>query len=149
MSNVTPFRRPKRPPLKLNVQSPRGKAVLVEAMALLTFVLSFVFPAPPLSFLAIVPAIVGVLVASQNREAAMPWARTHHEFGLRTIVIGMVALMLISLVGLLPLIHALYKATVMFWGMVIVCLWGGLRGLIGLVMAIMRRAIPHPRGLLI
>ncbi len=149
MSNVTPFRRPKRPPPRLNVQSPRGKAVLVEAMTLLTFVLSFIFPSPPLGLLAILPAIVGVLIASQNRNAAMPWARTHHEFGLRTIVIGMVALMLISLIGLLPLIPSLYKAMVIFWGTVIVCLWGGLRGLAGLVMAIMRRAIPHPRGLLI
>jgi hypothetical protein len=38
---------------------------------------------------------------------------------------------------------------VYFWGSVVVFIWGGLRALIGLVLAGMRKPVPNPRGWLV
>jgi uncharacterized membrane protein len=148
MSNVTPFRRPKPPKPKssLNVQSPRGRAVLVQALTLACFVLNYYFAGIPWGLLALAPGIAAGLIAMDNRYAPMPWARTHHEFALRTLIIGMVALTLISLLSFIPLG---LLAPVIFWGRIVVIVWAVLRALMGLVLAILRRPIPNPTGLLI
>lgn len=151
--NVTPFR-PRRPPPKpargpgggMNLQSQRGRAILVQFLVLACFAASFAFAMPPASYIGLAIGVAALAIASSNRMDGMPWARTHHEHALRTIIIGAAAWTLLSLLIFLQM-PAL--APIVFWGRVIIVLWAGLRALIGLGLAIFRRPIPNPRGPLI
>jgi len=148
--NVTPFRpRPRKAPPApqaggLGLKSHRGKAILVQAMTLTTFILNFFFPDPPLSFLALGVGVAGVAVAASNRDEAMPWARTHHEHALRSIVVGFAISVLASLLSLVPPLAVATRYII-----IAVLIWAGLRAVIGLVLAALRRPIPHPTGIFI
>ena len=152
--NVTPFRpRPKPPKPKssggLNLKSHRGKAVLVQALTLAAFVLSFVFPAPPLSYLVLAVAIGAMAVAVSSRRESMPWANTHHEHALRTLLFGYSINVLSMLI--LPMLAPLWSGVMMvlFAIQVVVLIWAGIRAGVGVVLAIMRRPIWHPTGVLL
>lgn len=145
--NVTPFR-PRKPqpkqPNSLGLKSHRGKAVLVHVLTLLTFVLSFLLNKPPLAFLAIVVAIAAVAIAVTNREASMPWANTHHEHALRTLIIGYSINVLASVIAFLGEGYLI----IVFYIGVAVLIWTSIRSIVGLVLAILRKPIPRPKGLL-
>ncbi len=143
--NVTPFRR--RPPPKPvqrsgGVSSHRGKAVLVQALSLAAFGLSFFLPAPPLSYLALAVGVAGAAIAFSNRADAMPWAQTHHEHALRTLIGGYAIWTLSSLLGYIN--GALIVVT--FYIHIAVLVWVAIRAGIGLVLAILRKPIANPRG---
>jgi uncharacterized membrane protein len=72
----------------------------------------------------------------------MPWANTHHEHALRTLIIGYSIWVVGSLLTLIN--GALF--TITLYIQLGVLIWAGLRALIGLVLAILRRPIPHPHG---
>ena len=144
-SNVTPFRRarPQRPRGGDPLKSHRGKAVIVHALTLATFAI-YMFTSGPLTFLGLALGIAAVAIAASNRHEGMPWAMTHHEQALRTIVLGAAIWTLASLLTFLP---ALGVATP--WIHIAVAIWAGLRAAIGLVMAGLRRAMPNPKGFLV
>lgn len=147
--NVTPFRRPaKRRPVApqqeggFGLKTHRGKAVLAHLLTIGAFTLNFFFPLPPLSFVAIGVAIAGVVVAYSSREGATPWAATHHEHALRTLIIGYA----VSTLGsLLTYVHG-SLAIVSYVIAIGVIIWAVLRAIVALVLAVMRRPVPHPRG---
>lgn len=144
--NVTPFRRPKpvRPQQSggLGFKTHRGKAVLAHLLTLAAFSLNFFLRAPPLSFAGLIVGVAAVALVYSNRGAAMPWANTHHEHALRTLIIGYVIWVLASL---LPMINgALFTITI--YAQLAVLIWAGLRAAIALVLAVMRRPLPNPRG---
>lgn len=152
--NVTPFR-PRRPPPKpargpggggMNLQSQRGRAILVQVLVLGCFAATFAFVTPPASYIGLAIGVAALAIASSNRQDGMPWARTHHEFALRTIIIGAAGLTLLSLLLFIPVPQV---AVVWFWGRIVFVIWAALRALAGLGLAIFRRPIPNPRGLLI
>ena len=153
--NVTPFRKRSPPKPKgngsFNLQSHRGKAVLVQFLTLAAFGLNFVFPAAPISYLVLAVAIAGVAIAAQNRNTAMPWASTHHEHALRTLLIGYITSFLVTLILSMTAqtINEPRLLTVAYWFGVAVLVWAGIRAGVGLVLAIMRRPIWHPRGWLL
>jgi uncharacterized membrane protein len=119
--------------------------VLSQALTLAAFALNFFLPAPPLSFIAMGVGIAAAFVAYSNRDAGMPWANTHHEHALRTLIIGYCIWLLASM---LVLIHGSLSVASWFIHIVVV-IWAVLRAGIGLVLAAMRKAIPRPRGWLI
>lgn len=148
--NVTPFRpRPRKPPPHrpqgqgLGLKTHRGKAVLVQLAALAAFALSFAFPTFPLSLLGLAVGVAGVFIAVSNRMEAMPWAATHHEHAMRTIVIGAA---IWTLAGLLPLFGADILVTITFFVWLGVLIWVAVRAGVGLVLAILRKPINNPRG---
>src|SRR5262245_3881015 len=122
--NVTPFR-PRRPPPKpprrgFNLQSQRGKALLAQALVLACFALTYALQAPPWSYIGLAFGIAALAISASNRTEGMPWARTHHEHAMRTIVIGAAAWTLLSVVLILqigPLVP------VVFWGRIAIALW--------------------------
>jgi hypothetical protein len=145
--NVTPFR-PRRPPPRpssgKSLQTPRGKAVLVQALAIVAFAASYLLPAPPLSYIALGIAIAAFAIALANRAEPMPWARTHHEHALRTIIIGYAIWTLSSAVLIIA-------PQLFMWVLIIhivVLVWVAVRSGVGLVLAIMRKPIWRPTGLL-
>lgn len=147
--NVTPFR-PRRPTPKPaqrggGISSHRGKAVLAHALTLAAFGLSFLFPAPPLTYLAMAVGIAAVAIAFSNRTEAMPWAQTHHEHALRTLMIGYAIWVIGGLLGYIN--GALIVGTLYI--KIAVLIWVAIRAGIGLVLAVLRKPIPHPRGVLI
>lgn len=159
--NVTPFRRPppKRAPAPQQegwgLKTHRGKAVLAHVLTIAAFALNLMFPLPPMSFVALAVAVAGFLFVYSNRGAAMPWANTHHEHALRTLVIGYSILTLLSLLGMLvntPLSLEQVRNGVgvfAFWAGLATILWALLRALIALVLAVLRRPLWNPRGWLV
>lgn len=153
--NVTPFRRPpRRPPPRQPggnpLRSHRGKAVLVHVLTLAAFgVYAFArfFLTGSQDFLVTLVGLAfgigALLIAAANRYEGMPWAVTHHEHGLRTIVIGAAAWTLISLLGMLP-----GAGIFVYYALVAVAAWVALRAIVDLVLAVMRRRVPNPKSLL-
>lgn len=156
--NVTPFRRPKpvRPQQKggLGFSTHRGKAVLIHLLTIGTYVCAFFFPFPPppgspivlyvAGCITFALAIIAVTIAMPNRYAGMPWATTHHEHAIRTLLIGFV---LWTLSSALTYISSVF-GIVAFWAHVVIMLWAILRSGVGVVLAFMRKPIRNPRGLL-
>lgn len=157
--NVTPFRRPKpvRPQQKggLGFSTHRGKAVLVHLLTIGTYVCAFFFPFPPPPTSPIVLyiagcftfalAIIAVTIAMPNRYTGMPWATTHHEHAIRTLLIGFV---LWTLSSALTYISSVF-GIVAFWAHIVIMLWAILRSGVGVVLALMRKPIRNPRGWLL
>lgn len=167
--NVTPFRRPKPRPVApqqsggWGFKTHRGKVVLVHALTLLAFVaailgtpaINVLFADPPEGIIAqarliswmvgLIAAIAAVVVAYSNRGAAMPWANTHHEHAMRTLLIGY-AIWVIA--GLLVYIHGVLAIATIFIQFV-VFVWASLRAGVALALGAMRKPIAHPRGWLL
>lgn len=149
--NVTPFR--PRPPApkppkgpRFNLQSQRGKAVLVQLLVVACFAATYFLPGALWSLIGLGFGLAAVVIAQSNRLDGMPWARTHHEHAMRSVIIGAVAWTLLSVILILN-IGALIP--VVFYGRIAICVWASARGLIGAVLAILRRPMPNPRGPLI
>lgn len=159
--NVTPFRRPPKRPVApqqsggMGFKTHRGKAVLVHIMVLASFACGFLFPFPapqgtPLilvlaSCISLAFAFAAIALAMPNRYDAMPWAATHHEQAIRTLVIGYCIWVLASA---LTYISPAFR-DVAFWIHLGVLLWAALRSLVGLVLAVMRKPIRRPKGMLL
>lgn len=147
--NVTPFRRPKpvRPQQQggLGIKTHRGKVILAHLLTIAAFSLNFIFRAPPLSFIGLVVGVAAVVIVYSNRGAAMPWANTHHEHALRTLVIGY-ALWVVA--GLLVLVNGSLVMITIYLQLA-VALWAAIRAIIALVLGVMRKPIPNPHGWLI
>jgi uncharacterized membrane protein len=164
--NVTPFRKPKPRPVApqqgrgLGFKTHRGKVVLVHVLTLIAFlaaisgtpVIGFLFADPSAPLIAqaravswivgIVAAIAAAVIAYSNRGAAMPWANTHHEHALRTLMIGYAIWVL---AGLLIYIHGVLAIVTIFI-QAGVFIWASLRGSVALVLGAMRKPVPNPRG---
>jgi uncharacterized membrane protein len=160
--NVTPFRRPPKRTVApqqrggMGMRTHRGKAVLVHVLTLLTLAIPWTLGGvvPFVDILALGVGVAAGLIAISSRTDAMPWAATHHEQALRTLIIFFVVKTLLQLpYFILPPGTAMQIAGALsglvFWGGLVVTLWAGLRALAGVVLALMRRAVPNPRGWLI
>lgn len=147
--NVTPFRRPKpaRPQQSggIGFKTHRGKAVLVHLLTIAAFALNFFLRMPPWSLIGMAVGIAAIALAYSNRGQAMPWANTHHEHAVRTLIIGYAIWVLGSLLGL---IHGALAVGTIFVHLA-VAIWAGLRAMIALVLAIMRKPVPNPHGWLV
>lgn len=148
--NVTPFRRPPKKPVVrqqggLGLTSHRGKVVLAHLLTIAAFLLNFFFATLPWSLISLAVAIGAVLLVYTNRGEAMPWANTHHEYALRTLIIGYAINVLASLLGMILGVLAI----VGFYITVAVTIWAVVRAVIGLVLGVMRKPIPNPRGWLV
>lgn len=148
--NVTPFRPRPKPvaPQKsggLGFSTHRGKAVLVQALTVAAFASNYFLPAPPWSFLGMGVGVGAFVLAYSNRGQGMPWANTHHEHALRTLLIGYS----IWILGSVLLYVSPYLALATLLVHLVTAIWAGLRGVIGLVLAALRKPIPHPRGVLV
>ncbi|MEZ5958069.1 MAG: hypothetical protein R3C27_12770 [Hyphomonadaceae bacterium] len=144
--NVTPFRRPKpvRPQQQggLGIKTHRGKVVLAHLLTIAAFLVNFFLRGFPWSLLGLVIGVAAVLIVYANRGTAMPWANTHHEHALRTLIIGYALWML---AGLLILISdGLANVTIIL--QLGIAIWAVLRAGVALVLGVMRKPIPNPRG---
>jgi uncharacterized membrane protein len=156
--NVTPFRRPPPRPVRpqqsggIGLKTHRGKVVLVHALTLACFAVQFLVPGQIGQLVGLGIGIAAAVIAYSSRAEAMPWAVTHHEQALRTLVIAFALGTVLALPGIVfprggDMLSWYYP--VYFWGNIIIMLWAGLRALIGLVLAGMRRPVPNPRGWLV
>jgi len=161
--NVTPFRRPPPRPSApqqqggMGFKTHRGKAVLVHILTIAAFLLNFLpyvlafltidLGVPPfvLQLPAMAVAIAAALIAHTNRYQGMPWATTHHEHAIRTLIIGWVIWILGSMLGY---IHGVLAIATIFVHLAVV-IWAVLRASIALVFAINRKPIANPRGWLV
>jgi len=159
--NVTPFRRrkPQRPQRSSapggGLATHRGRAILVHALTLLSFAISFFAPGMVLvatqsldaarfsGFFGVALGFAALFIAAGNRQSAMPWAQTHHEHAVRTLVIGYAVWTLGSLLSYFGL------AAVTNYIQLGVIIWVVVRAGIGLVLAILRRPIWRPKGFLV
>lgn len=159
MSNVTPFRRPPPKPVRpqqsggMGFKTHRGKAVLVHLLTMACFAVQLLVAGSLGQLVGVGLAIAAGVIAYSSRMDAMPWAATHHEQAIRTLIIAFVATTVLGLPSLVVSREVTafwqYYALVYFWGTIIVYLWAGIRALIGLVLAMMRKPVPNPRGWLV
>jgi uncharacterized membrane protein len=158
--NVTPFRRPPPPkPVRPQQQgwglkTHRGKAVLVHVLTIACFALPFVLPLGGIErFIGLGVGIAAGVIAYTSREGATPWAATHHEQALRTIIIAFVATTFLTLPALVIPRSATdilsWYALIVFWANIVVVLWAGIRALVGLVLAGMRKPVFNAKGWLV
>ncbi|MFT3729217.1 MAG: hypothetical protein QM759_15450 [Terricaulis sp.] len=158
--NVTPFRRPpKRVQQKqqqgFGFKTHRGKAVLVQALTIATYAWAYFFPFPPppdaalqmwvFSSFTFALALAALSLAMSNRYDAMPWAATHHEHALRTLVFGFIVW---SIADALTYISGALMVVAWYVHLAVLA-WVAIRTVIGLGLALLRRPIPRPRGVLI
>jgi uncharacterized membrane protein len=148
--NVTPFRRPpkrvqQRQQGGLGLKSHRGKAVLVHLLTLFAFALDLAFPTGIESYIGMAVGIGAAFLAYANRFDGMPWAATHHEHVFRTLLFGyslwIIASALTFINGALGIVA--------FYVHLAIIVWAAIRSGVGLVLAMMRRPIWHPKGLLL
>lgn len=158
--NVTPFRRPPPPkPVRPQQQgwglkTHRGKAVLVHVLTIACFAVPFVLPLGGIErFIGLGVGIAAGVIAYTSREGATPWAATHHEQALRTIIIAFVATTFLTLPALVIPRSATdilsWYALIVFWANIVVTLWAGIRALVGLVLAGMRKPVFNAKGWLV
>lgn len=149
--NVTPFRRPPKRPVApqrgegFGFNTHRGKVVLAHVLTIAAFGLNLVFRAPPLSFIGLAVGVGAILLVLSNRGQAMPWANTHHEHAVRTLMIGYAIWTVGSLLTLVSPFLALGTLLIQ----IAIALWAVLRAIIALVLGVMRRPISNPRGWLV
>ena len=159
--NVTPFRRPPPRPVRpqqsggMGFKTHRGKAVLVHVLVLACFAFGFFFPFPPppgasivfvvASCVSLALAFCAVALAMPNRYGGMPWASTHHEHAIRTLMIGFVLWTISSALTLIT--PALAIVTLITH--IAVMVWAAVRSVVGLVLALMRKPIWNPKGWLL
>lgn len=157
--NVTPFRRPPKRPVApqqqggIGLRTHRGKAVLVHALTLTALALPWLLGGvlPFVGLLAMGVGIAAGFIAIASRADAMPWAATHHEQCLRTLVIYFAITTLVQLPSFVlpPGTAAQIRAPlagIVFWGSLIALIWAGLRAVVALVLAMLRKPVPNPRG---
>ncbi|MCR6645485.1 MAG: hypothetical protein NVV62_13750 [Terricaulis sp.] len=160
MSNVTPFRRPPKRPAApqqsggLGFKTHRGRVVLVHVLTLLCFGLPWVLAFPGSDLITLGFGIAAALLAVVSRNDATPWAATHHQQAIFTLIIAMVSYLVLALPGYLltPQMMASFASTlapVFFWATVLITIWAIVRAGVGLVLAILRRPVFNARGLLI
>lgn len=146
--NVTPFRRPKpaRPQQSggVGLKTHRGKVVLVHLLTIAAFALNLLLQ-EPWSLIGMAVGIGAIALAFTNRGQAMPWANTHHEHAVRTLVIGYAIWVLGSLLGY---VHGALAVGTIYVHLV-VAIWAALRAAIALVLGIMRKPVPNPHGWLV
>ena len=141
--NVVPLRPRRRPRRQFDPRAPRTQVLIVHTLTAATFALHFVADGA-LRYLAVALGVAAIAIAAGRRTEGMPWACTHHEFALRTLLIGGVAWVLVLLAGLLPGVGAFAGIAVL-----VICAWVALRVVWGFVRGVMRLPITRPRTPLI
>lgn len=157
--NVTPFRRPPPKPRHpqregWGLKTHRGKAVLVHILTIACFAVPFVLPLGGIErFVGLGLGIAAGVIAYTSREDATPWAATHHEQALRTVVIAFVVTTFLTLPALVIPRSAVdilsVYSLIVFWANIVVSIWAGIRALVGLVLAGMRKPVFNAKSLLL
>lgn len=144
--NVTPFRRPPAPApdrRQGSLKDPHAQAILVHALALACFALFFLTDGELFDFLAIGVGFAALAIAASKRDTPPGWAATHHEFTLRTMLIGGTAWLVTTIVGIVPLVGGLAA-----WiAQIAIVAWAGVRSGFAVVRARDRAPMPRPRSL--
>lgn len=146
-TNVTPFR-PRKPPEAerksgFDMQRPQHKVVLVYALGAIAFAIYFV-TSMPIELIGLGFGVACVAIAASNRDDGMPWARTHHEFALRTMLIGAAVWMIAGLLTWVPLLGAVASLA-----QIATLIWVGVRFGVGLLRAAQRKPVPNPMTFLV
>lgn len=146
-NNVTPFRpRPKPAPSRksgFDPQRPQHKVLAVHGLTIATFLI-YQFLTAPWNLAGLGLGVAAVAIASSNRNEGMPWAMTHHEFALRTVLIGGAVWMISGLLGWIP-----FLGLAISFVQLAVLVWVLVRATVGLVRALGRKPTPNPRTPLI
>jgi uncharacterized membrane protein len=144
-NNVTPFRRPpvREPDRRQgSFKDPDKQAMLTHGLAFTCFLVFFITDGEVMDFLAIAIGFCAFAVAVSKRDSQPGWAATHHEFAMRTLLIGGAVWMASTLVGIVPLVGGLGAWVIQ----VAVLVWVGLRGAFGILRAREREPMVRPRS---
>jgi uncharacterized membrane protein len=143
--NVTRFR-PRQPDRRQgSFKDPDKQAMLTHGLAVACFGLFFFTAGELFDFLALGVGFAGLAIAASKRTDPPGWAATHHEFALRTILVGGAAWIATTIIGIVPVLGGLIA-----WAAQIAILcWAGLRTAVGVVRARDRAPMPRPRTLLV
>jgi uncharacterized membrane protein len=150
--NVRPLR--PTPPQKkgFDARDPENLAKINYGLAMAAFAITWAFGSP-LDLIGLGIGVAAVAIAASKREEGVSWLRSHHEFVLRTVIIGGVAWTLLSLVGwifgALPLIGGMIKFVAYVVGQPLIVLWVVVRSVVGFARLQGRKPNPNPVSLLL
>lgn len=136
--NVTPLRPRRRQRRGLDLRAPRSQVLLVHALTGVTFA-TFYFATGAFEYIAMALGVAAIAIAAGRRREGMPWACTHHEFALRTLLFGGVAWVLVRLASLIPVVGA-YQ----YYAIWAICGWVALRVVWGFSRGVLRLPIHRP-----
>ena len=129
----------------MRLNAGRSQVALAHILTIAAFALSVMLRAPPGAYAGYLVAVAAAALAYSLRRAAMPWAATHYEHALRTLIIGYP---LWAFAAALQLIHGALIPLILYLQLA-VAFWAVVRAAIALFLALTRRPIPHPHGWLI
>lgn len=138
--NVVPLRPKRRPKRGFDWKAPRSQVLLVHALTMATFA-TFLLASGPGQYLATAMGIAAIAIASGRRKEGMPWACTHHEFALRTLLFGGVFWVLAGAAALIPGAGAYTGYAI--W---VICAWVGLRAIWAFARGILRLPMSRPKS---
>jgi uncharacterized membrane protein len=143
--NVTRFR-PRQPDRRPgSFKDPDRQAMLTHGLAIACFLLFFFTSGELFDFLALGVGFAGLAIAASKRNDPPGWAASHHEFALRTILIGGAVWMVTTIIAIVPVFGGLAA-----WaGQIAIIAWAGLRAAVGIVRARDRAPIARPKSLFI
>lgn len=152
--NVTPFPTPPKKPV-FDVRDPRHQTFLVYGLTVLAFAINWTGNTF-VNWIGLGLGIAALAISASKRDEGAFWARSHFEFVLRTLIIGGVIWMAVSLVGgvlsflvgwllqLIPLLGGPLRWLLTDGPKVVVLVWVGVRCAVGFLRAADAKVIANP-----
>lgn len=121
------------------------QAMLSHGLAIACFALFFFTTGGLMDYVAIGIGFAALAIAASKRDEPPAWAATHHEFALRSMLIGGSLWMVASVIGIVPIL-----GWTIAWGIKICVLgWLGIRSVVGMLRARDRLPMARPRSLML
>jgi uncharacterized membrane protein len=140
--NVSRFPTPRRSG-GFNFRQPKAQVLGMYGLGIAAF-FTLRWGGGLVDFLGIGLAVAAVAIAASKRDEPPAWAATHHEFGLRTLVIAGAAWVLFGLTKVLtitiPIVNLIEY---------VILLWLLVRSVVGSVRALDERRVEKPDSLLL
>lgn len=136
--NVTPLRpTPKKP--AFDVRDPKHQTFLVYGLTTLAFAINWTGN-QFVSWIGLGLGVAALAISASKRDEGAFWARSHFEFVLRTLIIGGVAWVVASIIGVIPFLGWAIAWTVK----PLVMIWVVVRSAVGFLRANDAKAIANP-----
>ena len=142
-SNVTPFKRLKETKPLFDPRDPKAQVSLVYALAIGSFAI-MLFGNQFVDWIGMGLGVAAVVVSAAKRDEGVFWARSHFEFALRTVIIGAVGWLLVSLFGLILGLIPFLGPAVLFLAKAVIAVWVAVRCGFGYLKSSDTKVIENP-----
>jgi len=143
LNNVTPFKRAKEKKPLFDPRDPKAQVSLVYGLSIASFAI-MLFGNQFVDWIGMGLGGAALVVSASKRDEGVFWARSHFEFALRTLIIGAVGWLLISLFGIVLMFIPFIGGAVLFLAKAVVLVWVAVRSGFGFLKASETKVIDNP-----